>query len=299
MPDLPTVQRAATVILNASVATLAGATLSTRWLTDGAIARGRLLARLALGAVMAALLADVALLWFQAASMADVPLSAARDAVRLVLTGSHYGTAWLLGLAALALTMPAVALLRARPRATGTTLAVFALLGAFWYSQCMSSHASADGDFSALMLACAIHLGAISVWVGEVLVAATVVLGRARTMRPDVRATYVQALSTSASAALAVIFGSGLYLAWRNLGGVASLFATRYGNVLLAKLVLVGLAASMGGYNRFAIMPALTAGAQDAPARFAKVLRVEAVVLLAVLVAAAVLSSTAPPGADA
>src|SRR5436305_1371798 len=51
------------------------------------------------------------------------------------------------------------------------------------------------------------------------------------------------------------------------------------------------LAVALGGFNRLAVMPALP----GAWPRFARVLRVEAVVLLAALVAAALLANGAPP----
>ena len=57
------------------------------------------------------------------------------------------------------------------------------------------------------------------------------------------------------------------------------------------KLALVAIAVALGGFNRFAVMPSLPASWP----RFARVLRVEAVVLLAALVAAAVLANGEPP----
>jgi putative copper resistance protein D len=73
--------------------------------------------------------------------------------------------------------------------------------------------------------------------------------------------------------------------------------------VLLAKLLLVGAAIGLGGVNRLFVMPTLLARLQEAvqtapnpQRRFVHVLRMEALVLLLVLVAAAILSGTPDPG---
>ncbi|WP_371877887.1 CopD family protein [Telluria mixta] len=76
-----------------------------------------------------------------------------------------------------------------------------------------------------------------------------------------------------------------------------------YGNLLAAKLLLVGVAALLGGFNRFFVMPPWLereSGGDAAPAalppRFKHILWIEALVLLAVVVLAAWPTSTSPPG---
>jgi putative copper resistance protein D len=62
---------------------------------------------------------------------------------------------------------------------------------------------------------------------------------------------------------------------------------------LAVKIALVAAAAALGAYNRFMGLKSL---GQDAAAshRFLRVLRIEAAVMLAVLLAATVLGSTSP-----
>jgi putative copper resistance protein D len=110
-------------------------------------------------------------------------------------------------------------------------------------------------------------------------------------------------LSRSATFALIGIFITGLYASWRSLDGFGNLFGNPYGNTLVAKLLLVGVAAMLGGFNRFIVMPpwlaresAGNAAPEVLPARFRRVLWIEAVVLMAVVVLAAWLASTSPPG---
>ena len=123
------------------------------------------------------------------------------------------------------------------------------------------------------------------------------------TERADI-AAWVQSLSTVATRALIVVTGTGLFNAWRGVGSPADLVGNPYGNTLLVKVGLVAVAVALGAFNRFRVMPRLAA-ALRAPLghsarpqeRFVQVLRIEAVVLFAALIAAAVLSSSPLPSA--
>lgn len=302
-------QHAATVVLNLGVAVVAGAGMSTSWLANGtsAWAAGRLgaLWRPMLAGVFAALLANALLLWLEAAAMAEVPLAQAGGAARTLLAATHYGLAWGIGMAALAFAAVAAFAMPRRPRPAA--FAGLAALAVFWYSRSMVSHAASEGDFSLLVLADWAHGAVVSLWVGEVILAALVILGRpapaAAGGRRD-RAMYVAALSRSATLALAGILVTGLYSAWHTLGGIGNLLGNPYGNTLFAKLLLVGCAALLGAVNRFIVMPPWLArectgqeSHQDWPKRFRRILQAEGVLLLAVLMLAAVLASTSPPHA--
>jgi putative copper resistance protein D len=221
-----------------------------------------------------------------------------------MLRSTHLGHAWAIGMAALVLAT-AGAFMRSGRDAVAA-LPTLAALAVFWYTRSMVSHAASEGDLSLPLLADWIHLGLISLWVGEVLIAGGIMLRRgADTVAADrrARAAYVASLSASATLALAGIFVTGLYASWRNLGGLGNLLGNPYGNTLVAKLLLVGAAALLGGFNRFAVMPpwlaresAGAAAPAQLPRRFRRVLQVEALVLLAVVAAAAWLASTSPPG---
>jgi putative copper resistance protein D len=308
--DLQAVQHAATVLLNLAVAVAAGGCLSTLWLSRGASGWGRERQRIAhawiLAGVLVALPANAALLWLEAAAMAEVPLAEAGEAAYSMLTATHYGMAWSVGMSALAAAAALGTLVPGRaPRAaTGATLAALAV---FWYARSMVSHAASEGDFSVALLADWTHLALISVWVGEVIVAGLATLAGTGPSLPQdhrARATYVASLSSSATFALAGIFVTGLYSAWHNLGSVQALAGTPYGNTLLAKLALAGVAAMLGGFNRFVVMPPWLerermgqAASEPLAHRFTRILQVEAAVLLAVLVLAVLLAAISPPSA--
>lgn len=310
--DFASAQRAVTAFLNLSLAVLVGASAATLWLRTRTSPWARaMLPRLRtalLAGTGTAILAYVAILWIEAASMAEVPLAEAWPAVRSLITGTHFGLAWMIGAAALVVAGAASAA-GARFQAAAATSAVrIGAIGVLLYSRSMVSHAGASGDFTWAVAADWVHLVLISIWVGEVIVAGLITLrvlpDAASGSRADC-ALYVDALSRSATVALVGIFATGAISTWRVLESPADLFGNPYGTTLLIKVGLVLCAAALGGFNRFAVMPALLRSLQQqgqearaAGGLFARVLQVEAIVLVAVLIAAAFLTSTSPPMAS-
>jgi putative copper resistance protein D len=299
---LETAQQLVTALLNLAVAVLTGAAMSRRWLggdTSGwAEVRRAPVRRVAVAAALVALAADVAWLWLESAAMAEVPVADAAGATWTMLTSTHLGLAWCTGFAGLVVAT-------AGALCAGPVILTLTGLAVFWYTRSMVSHAASDGDVSVRLLADWVHLGLVSLWVGEVILAGGVMLRATGDMSAAdrrARAAYIASLSSSATFALAGIVVTGLYAAWRGLGGLGNLVGNPYGNTLLAKLLLVGAAALLGGFNRFFVMPPWRAreSAGDAspeafPLRFKRILWIETLVLLAVMVLAAWLASTSPP----
>jgi putative copper resistance protein D len=309
--DLPSAQLAATVALNLSVAVVTGASTSTAWLRAGrsswSIRHTVRLRAVARAAVVAALLSYVAVLWLEAAAMAEVPITSAAPAVYSVLSSTHYGFAWTIGICALAV-VATVTAVRWRPNhARAADLVRLLTIGVFLYSRSIVSHAGAGGDVSWAVAADWLHLILISLWVGEVFVAGLITLRQAAGRHQEDRlhrARYIEALSNSATVALVGILVTGLVSVWRGLGSLENATGNPYATALLIKVALVATAVMLGGVNRFFVMPTLLAQlrgpanpAANAERRFASVLQIEAFVLFAALVLAAVLSSTSPPTA--
>lgn len=303
------VQLGATALLNAALALMVGAValaLGQRSV-QGLHGQDALWSRRALvGGAAAALVGSGLLLWWQAAAMAEVPLTEAWSAIAPVLTGTHYGRAWSVGLASLLLVLALGLWRRTTDRAGGALLLAGLGVAVFAASRSAVSHAS-GGELGFYALVDWAHLLLISLWVGEVFLALT---WMTRSIPNDHQLTGPQAaqrvdrLSTTATWALVGVGITGALLSWNGLGAQPqTIFTSEYGWALTTKLALVAFAVALGGYNRFVtmpkLMPGLAASARQASgpwARFAAVLKIEAAVLVAVLFAAAVLATRPPPG---
>ena len=297
-----------TVALNLSLSVAVGAVLAVLWLaretTAWPVAQLRNVRPVRIGATFAALVAMGLLLPFVSASIAEVPLFEAGEATGAMLTESHFGMAWAIGMGAL-VAAASTALVPSKQWMRSLAVLNLIALAVALYTRSMVSHAAADGDLSLAVVVDWIHLCLTSVWVGEVFLSALVTLrGRVPAHAADRAqvARYIENLSSSATFALVGLFATGVFSAWHNLGSVAALTGHSYGSLLLLKLGLVALAVLLGGLNRFIVMPSLLAGLRAAHAdaaaplrRFTLNLRIEALVLLAVLIAAAFLSATSPP----
>jgi putative copper resistance protein D len=296
---LAALRTAATALVDIGFATMVGA-LATVALLHGepsawAAQRTRHCRWLLAWAAVATLAANLAWMEVQAIAMTDLSPHAALLAAGGVIVGTQFGHAW--ALATLAL-VACVALAAARPRRV-LPLRLLALAAAVAAAaHAGAGHAGANGPGWPLLVMTA-HVLATGLWAGGVFAATLVVLrGQAH---PVEGPRYVARLSTLASASLAGVVLTGAAGAWHGLGGspapLVPASATPWGVVLDTKLALVVAAVALGAFNRFATMPVLLATAAATPGwqRFARVLRVEAAVLLAALVAAACLANGEPP----
>ena len=259
-------QPGAVLVLDAGFAWLVGALLTPC---------APRLRRAETGAILACLAGSVLALWAATALMADAPLPEAFGMLPAVMTQTAYGQAGLAGIAC-------AALLLTRPRNWVAAL----LLALFALARASVSHAGEHGLFSVAVGVEWLHLVLIGTWLGCVAVAGWVVLPAA----PGV--AYLAWLSRTATLALAGIVASGAFNAWQRLGAPGRLLDTAYGQILTVKLALFCLAVLLGAYNRFAGFPAAARGQGRAALT---VLRIESVVLLSVLGAAALLASLQPP----
>jgi copper transport protein len=112
----------------------------------------------------------------------------------------------------------------------------------------------------------------------------------------------VQRFSTMAGISFAAILVAGFALAIAEVGSLANLFGTGYGQLLLLKLAAVGLLLFVAGYNRFLLLPWLfhttATGTADAVARgwarLRATVRWEAVGMIAVLGLTSILANGTP-----
>ncbi|VVD74064.1 copper resistance D family protein [Pandoraea anhela] len=147
-----------------------------------------------------------------------------------------------------------------------------------------------------------LHVAAAAAWTGALLVAGCAIPGW-RHWPVGARAAYGDRLSSVATLAMVVALVTGAFNAWRTLGENASLWFSAqnapYLAWLVTKLVLVACAALLGAWNRWHFLPRLALDTGETPfdtTAFARVVAVEALVLVMVMSLAAKLGTTMPPG---
>jgi putative copper resistance protein D len=318
MDAVSLLQLGSTFLLNAAFAWLVGACCARRWwrgadahasdngragpgggnLTgpggDASTGR-RALRRADLLAAALGVLAGALALLVATAVMGGVGMRGACSMFWSMLTGTDYGRAGSVAV----LAMAGVFLARL-PRAgdgrgdlaTALALLVFAL------TRASMGHAGEDGMWTPAYAADAIHLCAIGLWSGAVLVSAWQLPREARSGARNGRAVdrYLESMSRAATLAVIAIAVTGAYSAWLRVGTSEHLLHSLYGVTLLVKLALVFIALALGGYNKFVGLPAARRS-REGIRLVGAVLRIESAVLLGVLLVAAFLSAQQPPTA--
>jgi putative copper resistance protein D len=303
------VQRLDVAFIYVGFALVLGSLASAKWLSGATSAWSDLVASQSLQFRRLGLVLSVAALgfsvWLQAAVMAEVPLTQAGPAVLKLARNTQFGHVAATGFAAWVLAL-AFGWAPARLTAARSLMLFLAVAAAFW-SRSANSHAGAKNGLWSLA-ACVdwIHLVAACLWVGMVLLAARLKLpSEAATAQERAEATlWVGSLSSLATVSLAAVVLAGVFNVWHAVGDWNLLLGSVYGKALLVKLLLVAVAAALGGYNRFRVLPGVFellrqpgTNSRDWKRTLVRVLRIEAVALLLVLVAATVLGSSEPPGA--
>jgi len=245
------------------------------------------------------IVAECGYLPLQASVMAGAPLGGAIGAVPLVLTHSHFGVMWSLGMAGAALALVTTAYTKqsteapettpcVAPIGVGTGLALFALAHA------ATTHAADAGDGSAPELIHFIHLLATAAWSGAVMTAAGPL--RQRFAAADARAPHhAKQLSQIATVTFALAIATGVFNADRGLGGsLAALSAGAWGLLLATKLVMVAVVVAIGAINRAVYLPRVRAGRPGALTAFRRWLSAEAALMGLTLAVAAVLGHSVP-----
>lgn len=166
-----------------------------------------------------------------------------------------------------------------------------AALASFWFDGHTVSH-----GFRPLHAAVdTVHVAAGSVWVGGVLALCGVAWSRSRAARATGAGELLVRFSTSASIALAAVAAAGTVMAFIVLDSFGDLTGTDWGQTLLIKMAAVAVAAGIGVYNHFRLVPALEAEPESAllSARLRSTITAEATALVVVVVVTAWLVAAA------
>lgn len=301
-------QVASTALINISLAWIVGVLASRLWLIkQTAEWQKTVVKRLSpamLAGLTACLLGVFLSLWTESAAMGDVAWLDAWPSCVQMMTTTHYGHAGVVAMALLVLAMATHWLLKGTDTGLKYVGSLTVLVMLVLAVRVTIGHAYEHGPFSFAVWVEWMHLLLMSVWTGVVFIAGWVVLPRVQAAEKaptKERASYLSAMSDWAAVALAGILATGAYNSYRVLGSPRDLVEADYGQVLVFKLCFVLVAIALGGYNKFVGLPAAVATAPPASAKRGlhtaiAVLRIESIALLLVLIAAAVLTSSAPPG---
>ena len=156
----------------------------------------------------------------------------------------------------------------------------------------LSGHDAVDaGSSKATELADWVHISAASLWLGGLLALAVAVWPVA----PELRREAFFRFSRVAVVLVGLVLAAGTYLSLVRVPHLSDLWTQRYGEVLLVKISLVGLAVTWGAVHHFVVRPRLAQAAPKASSRIGRSLLGESIVGVAVLLAAAILVDSKPP----
>lgn len=254
-------------------------------------------------AVVAGGLAALALVPLRAAGLADgLPAESAswavlagwRNPLAALLTGVGLAAAWVL-------------------QRRGRTGAALGCAAVALVSPTLTGHSAAVEPGWLMIAGDLVHLAAAAVWAGGVLGLVLYLRGIRQDMAgfgQDAGTAVTTGATRNAARVVARFSGlagstvftvglAGVVMALLILPERSALTGTEYGRLLLLKLTLVALAAGLGGWNRFRLLPALERpGAAADPWRaLARILRIEVAVLAAVVVVTGFLVGHSPTGA--
>jgi copper transport protein len=221
--------------------------------------------------------------------------------IQIVLRSSS-GAALLIRMSALFGLCTAVLLLAERPtRKIGAAIGALAAL-ALTYSFPLAGHASVVPWKMVAAPAETLHLLAAALWLGAIPGVLLAILNRSA-LSVESLAEVVSRFSKVATVTVVAVMVGGLALSSAMFSSPTEVFTTRYGITLLVKFLLVGIAAALGAYNHFVLVPTLrkTDPSQDAVLAARGHLRTsllaEAGVFLAIVLATGALTAAAAPAA--
>jgi copper transport protein len=217
-----------------------------------------------------------------------------------LITETNWGRGWIIQLVA---TMVAIGGFHLARRSTsrapsGSWMAagISALVLAF--TPALASHAAAVPDRSTLaILADGFHVLGASGWLGSLLVVLAAGIPAAMALEGDRRGTAVadliNAFSPTALVFAGLVAATGVLAAWLHLGGLAPLWQSNYGRILMVKLAILSVVALTGAYNWLRVRPSL--GTDAGAARIRRSASVEVAVGVLVLIVTAILVATPTP----
>ncbi|HSA77458.1 MAG TPA: CopD family protein [Nitrospirota bacterium] len=207
--------------------------------------------------IMASGFADILV---RAAEMSGKPLQAVLPVLTTVILKTHIGRIWLIRMAALILL--SVTMITARRSRNSRAFLYFVLvfLVVISVTESASGHASDAGDFSVAEIMDWLHLLGALAWGGG-LIALSIVILPHMVKQDDHAAQSIAGaaarFSRIAGITVGIIAFTALYQAWVYAGSIEALLKSPYGRTVIAKIVLFFLLLGLGAFNRFVSVPSL------------------------------------------
>ena len=186
-----------------------------------------------------------------------------------------------------------IAIAAARPAGRGRSLLLLAgALGAI-ASLPLTGHAMTAKPGAVAVAALATHGLAAAFWIGS-LAALFAIMSSRRSAEPAAVAV-LERFSRWGVIAVAVLLAAGIVFVLLQLASVAELFGSRYGWLVVGKVVLLLLLIALALFNRFRWLPRLARGAAGAAGRLRWSIAAEGGLVACVIGVTAVLVHTPPP----
>jgi putative copper resistance protein D len=195
------------------------------------------------------------------------PLAEVWGSIPFVLFKSHFGEVWIARTVLLAL----LCVISMIPKRERLALAISGLL---LLTTSLSSHAADSGDFSFSVLADWLHLVAASAWIGGLFFLASMlrnsIISRGLTPITESHITSLNRFCALVGVCVILILVTGSYQTWHQVGGLAALLQTTYGQTLLVKLLLILPLLALGPLMHRHYLPKLSQSISLQPVTFVK-----------------------------
>lgn len=217
----------------------------------------RRLLRVAVWSLVAALLSALLWFWLEVASMSGLSFANAFSgtAWRTVLFETGFGHVWQLrlGLMAAAAALVGLRLTQAH-RQSALKLGLWLIGLVLLVSLAWISHAAAASTRPLGLLGDALHLCATGGWIGGLLPLTIFLTSAPASISLTAYSPHVlRRFSVLTLCCVSVLVVSGVSNSWLLIGSVRALFTTRYGALLIFKLILFALLICFGARNRVVI----------------------------------------------
>jgi putative copper export protein/methionine-rich copper-binding protein CopC len=214
-------------------------------------------------------------------------------AMQPMITGTTWGTGWLIQVAASMVVLIAFIALRGTARWAVAAIGSVALA----LSASLSGHAASATPTLLTVAADTLHIIGAGGWLGTLLLLMVAGIASLRAAEPasrgEIAAGMVNAFSPAALVFATIAGLTGFVAGWIHIGSIGSLFSSAYGKTLLLKLGTLSVVVLTGAYNWLRVRPAL--GGDESTNRLKRSATVELAAGVLVLAITAVLVATPTP----